>query len=233
MEQRRNTLAVVVAILALFGSISNGQSIPASSRPLETPSVTIPFFVEDGHGNAATKRVAPLDLSALDKEKHQQTILDIRTAKDLPLRIGVLIDNSGSAGHSDLYDPAVRAAFDFLKQELSGPADKGFLMQFADMAAATEFLTKDQISKLQVSLVTRGGTALYDAVNGACRERMKPDTVRPARRALLILSDGEDNASRITRNQAIAVAEAMNTVIFALNTGGRIDNDRGRKRLSK
>ena len=233
MEQHRDAPAVVIAALAFLSGISVGQSTPPGSPLSKSPSVTISFFVEDGHGNASAKSVAPADLSVLDKEKHQQTILSMRTAKDLPLRIGVLIDSSGSAGHSDLYGPAVQAAFDFLKQEMSGPDDKGFLVQFTDIAAATEFFTKDEISKLQVSLVTRGGTALYDAVNGACRERMKPDPVQPARRVLLILSDGEDNSSRITRNQAIAVAQAMNTVLFALNTGTFIENSKGRKVLEQ
>jgi len=88
MEQHRDAPAVVIAALAFLSGISVGQSTTPGSPLSKSPSVTISFFVEDGHGNASAKSVAPADLSVLDKEKHQQTILSMRTAKDLPLRIG-------------------------------------------------------------------------------------------------------------------------------------------------
>lgn len=213
-------------------SISAGQAGPTSSLSANFPSITMPFMAEDAHGKTTGTVTSP-DLLVLDKQKHQQTILSVRTAKDLPLRLGVLIDTSGSARDSDLYAPAIKATFDFLKQALSGSNDKAFLMQFEDEAEATKFVSKDEISNLKVNLVTRGGTALYDAVVSACMGRMKSDPVQPARRALLILSDGDDNVSRMTRNQAIAAAQQTGTMIFAINTRELINNEKGRKNLER
>jgi VWFA-related protein len=64
-----------------------------------------------------------------------------------------------------------------------------------------------------------GGTALYDAVYTACKERLlKDDSDRPMRRALVILSDGEDNQSDHTRAQAIEMAQRAQVIIYTIST---------------
>ena len=65
---------------------------------------------------------------------------------------------------------------------------------------------------------------MFDAVYVACKKRMEADPTQPARRVLVILSDGEDNMSHVTRDKAIAAAQKAKTVVFAvggdLDTGG-------------
>ena len=69
------------------------------------------------------------------------------------------------------------------------------------------------------SLHGGGGTALYDAVYKACREKLLKDRPeRPVRKAIIILSDGEDNQSEITKAQAIEMAQRAEVVIYAIST---------------
>ena len=59
---------------------------------------------------------------------------------------------------------------------------------------------------------------MFDAVYVACKKRMQADPVQPSRRVLVILSDGRDNMSHVTRDTAVAAALEARTVIFAVNT---------------
>jgi VWFA-related protein len=64
-----------------------------------------------------------------------------------------------------------------------------------------------------------GGTALYDAIYKACKEKLlreNPD--HPVRKAIVVLSDGEDNQSEVTRGQAIEMAQRAEVLIYAIST---------------
>ena len=72
-----------------------------------------------------------------------------------------------------------------------------------------------------------GGTALYDAIYFACRDKLQQDQPRHKfRRAIVILSDGDDNQSRVTRDQALEMAQKADVVIYAISTNiTRIESD--------
>ena len=64
-----------------------------------------------------------------------------------------------------------------------------------------------------------GGTALYDAIYRACKDRLLKDkSDRPIRRAIIIVSDGEDNQSEFSRAQAIEMAQRAEVLIYAIST---------------
>jgi Ca-activated chloride channel homolog len=157
---------------------------PVGKRPTSVASV--PFIVVDGHGNPVSG-ISPSELSIFDDKKVLQHVVALRTAKEMPLRLGLLIDNSNSQGSSSLYAPGVRAASHFLSQVVSGPDDRVFIVSFADKPQATSLMNRDEFLKFRVTLYPGGATALYDAVNFACAERMKTDLTRPARRVLVII----------------------------------------------
>jgi Ca-activated chloride channel family protein len=181
--------------------------------------VTVPLLVDDGHGGPVSG-LTPSDLSILDNTKPPQSVVALQAAKEMPLRIGLLIDTSNSQAKSDLYQPGVRAALNFLDQVLSGPDDKAFIVNASSDVRATDFLNRDRLVKLKVDTTPGGGTALYDAIYFSCRERMKPDTAQPARRVLVLLSDGEDNLSHVRRVDTIAAAQDTGTLIFSVSTEG-------------
>jgi Ca-activated chloride channel family protein len=193
--------------------------------------VSVPFVVDDGHGNPVTG-ITPADLSIFDDKKAPQNVVALRSAKEMPLRLGLLIDTSNSQGSSALYAPGVRAASDFLIQVLSNPDDKAFIVSFSDKLHETNFMNRDEFLKFKLTLYPGGASALYDAINLACAERMKTDLTQPARRVLVILSDGDDNMSRITRSETIAVAQGTGTVIFTISTGQQPLGDKVLRRLT-
>ena len=119
--------------------------------------------------------------------------------EDLPVSLGILIDSSGS-----MYDkrPAVDAAsLDLVK--LSNPQDEAFLVDFSSEAYIDQDFT-DSIQKLEKGLSyikSSGGTALYDAVIASADYLAK--NAKRSKQVLLIVTDGEDNASSATLEQTI------------------------------
>lgn len=221
--------AVSVASLACLVSAQVG---PSGSAEKSVGAVTVPFLVDDGHGNSMAE-ISPNDLTILDDKKPAQRVIAVHTAKDMPLRLGVLIDTSGSQAHSALFEQGVKAASDFLIQELSSSGDRAFIVVFSAVPKGTGFMSKDELDKIRVKISPGGGTALYDAINLACTERMKTDSTQPARRILMLLSDGDDNLSHVNREAAVAAAQNSGTVIFAVSTRNYGDGEKGHKVLER
>lgn len=127
-----------------------------------------------------------------------QAILSFRH-EDLPVSIGLLIDSSGS-----MYDkrPAVnKASLDFVK--LSNPQDEEFLVDFSWQPYIDTDFTND-LAKLQEGLSyvkSSGGTALYDALVASADYLAK--NAKHPKQVLLVVTDGEDNASNATLEQTI------------------------------
>jgi VWFA-related protein len=183
----------------------------------ESKTVTLPFFVTDGHGSS-TSATTHIDLSVLDSKIPLHSGVSIQAAKNLPLRLGILIDNSNSEASNGLYKPGVRATSELVSQLLQEPEDKVFVVSFSDAPDVSGFMSRDEFLKFQPDLVPGGGTALFDAVYVACKKRMQADPVQPSRRVIVILSDGDDNMSHVTLDEAVAAALEARTVIFAVNT---------------
>jgi VWFA-related protein len=85
----------------------------------------------------------------------------------------------------------------------------------------------EKLAKSIRDLRPGGGTALYDAIYFACRDRLQQDQPRHKfRRAIIIVSDGDDNQSRVTRDQALEMAQKADVVVYAISTNiSRIEND--------
>jgi VWFA-related protein len=99
--------------------------------------------------------------------------------------------------------------------------DKAFIVGFNTQSQMSQDFT-DNVQLLSAGvhkLEDGGGTALYDAIYRACKEKFlkdRPD--HPARKAIVIVSDGEDNQSEITRAQAIEMAQRAEVIIYAIST---------------
>lgn len=218
-------------LLALIVGAEILAAQPNQSTSLEDrqmPSVTLPFVVDDGHGRSIPA-FSSSDLSLLDEKQPVQRIRALHTASEMPVRLGLLIDTSNSQGSSRLYAPGVRAAFDFLNQLLRGPDDKGFIMPFDTVPHGTGFMGINELIQAKLNLRPGGAGAIYDALNVACTERMKINSQQVhqvARRVVVVLSDGDDNASHVTRSEAIAAAQKAGAVIFTVSTGANRKGDK-------
>ena len=128
-----------------------------------------------------------------------QTILGF-SHEDTPVSIGILIDSSGSM--YDKKDATTTAALDLVR--LSNPQDEAFLVDFSSEAYIDQDFTSS-VDKLQQALTAyfkpSGGTALYDAVV-ASADYLSKNGKRP-KQVVLIITDGEDNASSASLEQTI------------------------------
>jgi VWFA-related protein len=176
------------------------------------------FIATDKHGKFV-RDLNQSDFSILDDHKPPQAILNFRRETDLPLHLGLLVDVSGSVGSR--FDFEQGAATSFLQHTLRAGFDKAFIVGFNTRSQMAQDFT-DNVQLLSAGvhrLHDGGGTALYDAVYRACKEKfLKDRPERPVRKAIVIVSDGEDNQSEYTKAQAIEMAQRAEVIIYAIST---------------
>lgn len=183
--------------------------------------VTVPFIVVDGRNRYVTN-LEKEDFQVMEEKRPQQIISFVRE-NNLPLRLGLLIDTSNSVRDRFVFEQ--EAASDFLRTMLRPGQDKAFLASFDTMAELVQDFT-DQVEEL-VDGINRlrpgGGTALYDAIYYGARDRLLEEAPVSSnyRRAMILLSDGEDNQSRFSRQQALEMARRAEVTIYAISTNIR------------
>ena len=201
------------------------QSDELTRIQVDVTRVNMLFTVTDKRGRFITSLTKD-DFEVLENKK-PQAIQEFMAEADLPLRLGILVDTSNSI--RDRFRFEQEAASEFVKSVLKSKADKAMLVSFDTQAALVTDLV-DDTEKLERDirgLRPGGGTALYDAIHLACRDRLQRDQPRHQfRRALVILGDGDDNASHYSRDQALEMAQKAEVVIYAISTNiSRLDND--------
>jgi Ca-activated chloride channel family protein len=210
--------AVVISALVL---IVHAQESAA-------PKVLIPLIANGSYHQPTT--ITPESLVITDRNAAVTGARLLRGA-DLPPELGVLVDASSSQRGTHTRD-TLKAAKEFVDQTIRRPEDRVFFLQFRDEADATQWLSREQLQGTTLSVTPVGATAFYDALVMACKQRMGPrDWRRPTRRILLVVSDGEDNSSRITRIAAEAEAIKSGVAIFTINTANPDAGLRGEKVL--
>jgi Ca-activated chloride channel family protein len=142
-------------------------------------------------------------------------ITNFNFAANLPISVGVLIDHSGSM--EKRMDDVKVAATSFFKRTIR-KNDRAFIAAFAtDPARNTPFVSEVSTLEMQVAAIPKpaGGTALYDAiVTGLYRFRNVQ-----GRKALIVLSDGEDTTSRLSWNDMLAYARASRVPLYFIAVG--------------
>jgi Ca-activated chloride channel homolog len=180
--------------------------------------VNVLFIATDKHGKFV-RDLTQNDFSILDDHKPPQAIVNFKRETDLPLHLGLLIDVSGSV--DSRFDFEQEAASSFLQHTLRTGFDKAFVEGFnTHTQMAQDFTDNAQLLAASVrKLRDGGGTALYDAVYRACKEKfLKDRSDHPVRKAIIIVSDGEDNQSEISKAQAIEMAQRAEVIIYAIST---------------
>jgi Ca-activated chloride channel homolog len=156
-----------------------------------------------------------------------QTINSFRR-EDVPVSLGIIIDNSGSMRDKR---PAVnQAAINLVKA--SNPQDQVFIVNFNDEYYLDQDFTAN-ITKLRDGLEkieSRGGTALYDAVM-ASADHLKKNS-KLDKKVLLVVTDGEDNASRSSLERAVHFLQAENgPTVYTIGLLGDEHAKRARRAL--
>ncbi|MGH9690022.1 MAG: VWA domain-containing protein [Candidatus Acidiferrales bacterium] len=173
------------------------------------------------------------DLKASDfrvlEDKVEQTI-SVFTREDIPVTMGLVIDNSGSMREKRAQVNA--AAMTFVST--SNPQDEAFVVNFNDeyyLDTDGDFTSDPQNLNNALSRIdTRGSTALYDAVIGSLDHLKKG---HKDKRVLLVITDGDDDASRKTLSDAMKAAEQSNATIYAIGVFSEDDRKNDKKMVRR
>ena len=210
----------------------NGQQQYTIQR--EVNEVDLVFTVTDKHGHFI-KNLTQNDFALLDDQKAPERVYSFTRETNLPLRVGILIDTSTSIRRRFQFEQ--QAAIAFLLQTIKPETDKAFVMGFD----VTPDYKQDWTNNLDLltsginGLRPGGGTALYDAVYSACRDKLL-DAARgqePVRKAMVLVSDGDDNQSHAYLDDAIKECQRAATIVYTISTNTSPTRDRGDDVLQK
>src|SRR5271163_4280465 len=180
--------------------------------------VNVVFTVTDRHGRYV-KDLKRENFKVIDDSKPAPDIRSFHAETNLPLEVGLLVDASNSV--RDRFKFEQQAAVEFLNQTVRPRYDEAFVVGFDVTPEVTQDFT-DNTELLSVgvrSLRPGGGTAMYDALYFACRDKlMKAQHNGPVRRAIILLSDGDDNQSHVTREEAIEMAQRADVIVYTIST---------------
>ena len=183
-----------------------------------TNEVNVVFTVTDKHGKRVTD-MKQNDFRIVDDNKPVVEIRSFRAEANLPLQVGLLIDASSSV--RDRFKFEQEAAIEFLNQTVRKRYDSAFVVGFDATPEVTQNFTDDteKLDNGVRELRPGGGTALYDALYYACRDKLLKEAQNgPTRRAIILLSDGDDNQSHVTREEAIEMAQRAEAIVYAIST---------------
>ena len=207
--------------VSYVASVSAGTDDPQTgiiTLHKRVDEVNLLFIATDKHGKFV-RDLTQSDFTILDDHKPPQAIFNFRRETDLPLDLGLLIDVSGSV--NSRFDFEQSAATSFLQHTIRAGFDRAFIVGFNSQSQMAQDFT-DNVGLLSVGvhkLHDGGGTALYDAIYRISKEKFlkdRPD--HPVRKAIVLVSDGEDNQSEVTRAQAIEMAQRAEVIIYAIST---------------
>jgi VWFA-related protein len=202
--------------------------LPVFAQSPDVARVPVLVTVSDKKGHFVTN-LTKNDFEVVENKK-LQAILDFNGESNLPLRLAVLIDTSNNT--RERFQFQQEAATDFIATAVR-PVDKAVVVSFDSSAERAAEMTND-IGKLDASiraLRSGGGAALYDAIYVACKEKLQDPAAEKFRRAMVILSAGDDSQSRYTREQALEMAQRADVVIYTISTNNSGQETNGDKTL--
>ena len=217
---------------------------------LDAKLVNLPVIVRDKK-NALIQNLTKDDFT-LTVDGHPESIRYFDKDNDLPLTLGLLVDVSGSVRNTLEDERSASSSFldKMLTTPANRPADRAFIIQFSQQSELLQDLTSSR-PKLQAAIKELGstdsnssrnqssdpndpngggssrrrggaGTTLYDAVFLAADELLSK---QQGRKAIIILSDGDDNGSKESLNRCIEAAQRADTVVYAIYFKGEAHNN--------
>ena len=195
--------------------------------------VNVIFTVTDKHGHFK-RDLKSDDLAVLDDGKPPVALRSFSSETDLPLRVGLILDVSGSI--TDRFSFEQESALKFVTHTLRPKTDAAFVLGFDSVPFLAQDFTDNSelLSKGVRSMTPGGGSAVRDAIQMAVDDKLGSlGSDKPVRKIVILISDGEDNQSRITTAQAIDAARRSEVVIYSISTNTSNTVTRGDKLLTR
>jgi Ca-activated chloride channel family protein len=246
-KMRIPAMLLILVLLAGIAGAQTPSSTPPGAKPADgsgapddqalqvfksrVDEVNLFFTVTDKHGRFV-KDLQQDQFEILDNSKPPLKVLGFESQTNLPLRVGLLIDASNSI--RDKFHFEQQAAIEFLNQIIRPKSDKAFVLAFDEVPDLQQDFTNDvgKLTQGVLNIRPGGGTAMWDAVFYACRDKlMKDQADGPVRRAIILVSDGDDNQSRALRQEAIDMAQKAGVIIYTISTNLSNIKDSGDKNL--
>ena len=209
------------------------SDVNAPTIKLGVNEVSLIFTVTDRHGHY-NPNLKQSDFALLDDNKAPARVNSFHQQINLPLRVGIVIDASTSIRTRFQFEQ--QSATEFLLQILKAHSDRAFIMGFDVTPTVTQDWTNnlDALETGVNRLRPGGGTALFDAVYTACRDKQLTERgPEPVRKALVLLSDGDDNQSRVRPDEAIKMCQRAETLIYAISTNWTPSRGKGDQVLTQ
>jgi VWFA-related protein len=206
-------------------------SLPNQDQPTETIKVQVNevnliFTVTDKKGKFITglKRE---NFGLLDDGRPPLAVLRFTQQTNLPLRVGIMLDTSSSIRQRFQFEQD--SAIEFLLQILHRD-DRAFVEGFDIQTDLAQDFTNnvDLLNQGIRKLRPGGGTALFDALYKTCKDQMLTlQETSAVRRALILVSDGDDNYSRVQESDAIKMCQRADTIVYTISTNISPSKDKG------
>jgi len=232
MTHRKSFIIVVTILSVMVSLVLRAQNAEKQHPPdlnksikVDVDLVTVNATVTDAQNRVITG--LEKDHFKIWEDKLQQKI-EYFSAEDVPISLGIVFDVSGSM--KDKINTSREAAVTFLK--MGNPEDEYFLETFSSRPQVAEDFTTD-VSKLQNKLVfqtANGMTAMYDAVYVSL-EKLKEGS--NPKKALLLITDGEDNRSRYTFSNIREYVKEQNVQIYAIGIVSDFNSQLGSGRTGR
>jgi VWFA-related protein len=210
------------------------EDVPPATETLQLFSreVDLFFAVTDKHGNFVNG-LQQQNFGLLDDGRPPERVIRFVQQTNLPLRVGIMIDTSSSIRQRFQYEQ--QAAIDFLLQVMH-PVDRAFVEGF-DVQTDIEQDYTNRVDLLD-SGISRlrpgGGTALFDSLYKTCRDQMLTlQQSQDVRKAIVLVSDGDDDYSRATEDDAIKMCQRAETIVYTISTNTGPSRDKGDDVLTK
>ncbi len=206
--------------------VNAGDDAATPTLKVGVNEVDLVFTVTDKHGHFI-KGLNLSDFGLLDNRMQPEAVLHFQQQTDLPLRVGIMLDTSSSIRQRFQFEQ--QSAVQFLMQTLHRN-DRAFVAGFDVQIDLTQPFTNniDSLDQGIQKLRPGGGTALYDALYSTCHDQML--TLREngvVRKALVLVSDGDDNYSHAMEGDAIKECQRAETIVYAISTNVSPSRDKG------
>ena len=216
----------MAALLLLAGSSCGfAQSAPRSNADQGTFTLAVPVNEVKVTFHAADPKGVPLehlrksDINLSDNRKPQKRLVAFHEYRDLPIRVGFLIDNSPSMLNE--LDRSQAIARELTTDFFRPGSDRAFTMGFGMDADVTQDWIADSGSVsngISAALSKKrdgpDGTALFDAIYKACKDKFSAQAAELTGNFILLFTDGEENSSKIWKSQAVDMCQRARTAIY-------------------
>jgi Ca-activated chloride channel homolog len=182
------------------------------------------FFAATDHGKSVAN-LSIKDVQVRDDNQAPHAILDFRNESQLPLRLGLVIDTSNSVLQRFLFEQA--AATKFLQEVATDKQDLCFVVGVSNSVLLVQDFTADQSQASHAinELAPGGGTALWNAVAFASDKLASHKEQQAVARALVVISDGQDNSSDVSLKEAVAHAQFADVAVYTVSTRDSTNED--------